>query len=68
MFFVISIKASSPIYFSLRLYRIFGFITGTVLELYGHNFGVALSIPVGLFENSLSKWLIVKGFTFSKKV
>ena len=44
------------------------FITGTVLELYGHNFGLALSIPGGLFEISLSIWLIVKGFTFSKKV
>lgn len=44
------------------------FITGTVLELYGHNLGVALSIPGGLFEISLSIWLIVKGFTFSKKV
>ena len=44
------------------------FIAGTVLELFGNNIGVVLSIPGGLFEISLSIWLIVKGFYFSKEV
>jgi hypothetical protein len=39
------------------------FILGTCLELFGHPVGVLLSIPGGLFEISLSLWLIVKGFS-----
>lgn len=38
------------------------FISGTILELFGNNIGVQLSIPGGLFEIFLSVWLIVKGF------
>ena len=41
------------------------FIAGTILELFGYNVGVILSIPGGLFEISLSIWLIVKGFSSS---
>ena len=41
------------------------FISGTILELFGYNVGVILSIPGGLFEISLSIWLIVKGFSSS---
>ncbi|MBR9923149.1 MAG: DUF4386 domain-containing protein [Bacteroidetes bacterium] len=38
------------------------FIGGTVSELFGYPIGVQLSLPGGLFEISLSIWLIVKGF------
>jgi len=38
------------------------FIAGTQLELFGYPFGVMLSLPGGLFEITLSVWLIVKGF------
>jgi hypothetical protein len=43
------------------------FIAGTILELFSYNVGVLLSIPGGLFEISLSVWLIIKGFKVSKK-
>ena len=42
------------------------FIAGTVSELFGYLIGVQLAIPGGLFEISLSIWLIVKGFRFSE--
>ena len=42
------------------------FISGTVLELFGYNIGVQLAIPGGLFEISLSIWLIIKGFKESE--
>jgi hypothetical protein len=42
------------------------FIFGTILELFGYNVGVLLSIPGGLFEITLSMWLIIKGFNVSK--
>lgn len=38
------------------------FISGCVLELFGLPYSLACSIPGGLFEISLSTWLIVKGF------
>ncbi|MCB9320484.1 MAG: DUF4386 domain-containing protein [Lewinellaceae bacterium] len=38
------------------------FIAGTIFELFGQNIGVQLAIPGGLFEVSLSIWLILKGF------
>ena len=41
------------------------FISGMILELFGNNVGVILSIPGGLFELFLSLWLIVKGFNSS---
>lgn len=41
------------------------FIAGTIFELFGINIGVYLSIPGGLFEISLSVWLIVKSFSSS---
>ncbi len=41
------------------------FIAGTIAELFGHRIGVLLSIPGGLFEISLSIWLIGKGFNAS---
>lgn len=44
------------------------FITGTILELFGYEVGVLLSIPGGLFEVSLSVWLIIKGFNVSKLI
>tara|TARA_R110001632_G_scaffold65_10_gene276 strand:+ start:1777 stop:2460 length:684 start_codon:yes stop_codon:yes gene_type:complete len=43
------------------------FIAGTILELFGYEVGVLLSIPGGLFEISISIWLIIKGFKVSKK-
>jgi hypothetical protein len=42
------------------------FISGTILELFGNNVGVQLAIPGGLFEITLSIWLIVKGFNVSR--
>lgn len=44
------------------------FITGTILELFGINYGVQLAIPGGLFEIVLSIWLIIKGFNTSKTI
>ena len=41
------------------------FISGTILELFGFPWGVQLAIPGGLFEISLSIWLIIKGFRAS---
>ena len=38
------------------------FVSGTILELFGYPVGVYLSLPGGLFELSLSVWLIAKGF------
>ncbi len=38
------------------------FIIGTLFELMGNSVGLFLSIPGGLFEISLSIWLIIKGF------
>lgn len=38
------------------------FISGTILELFGYNIGVLLSMPGGLFEIALSLWLIFRGF------
>ena len=38
------------------------FIAGTIAELFGIKIGVLFSIPGGLFEITLSIWLIVKGF------
>jgi hypothetical protein len=42
------------------------FISGTIFELFGHNIGVLLSIPGGLFEIYLSILLIIKGFNVPK--
>ncbi|MCB0099849.1 MAG: DUF4386 domain-containing protein [Caldilineaceae bacterium] len=41
------------------------FISGTILELFGFPVGVLLALPGGLFELSLSVWLIAKGFNSS---
>ncbi len=41
------------------------FISGTILELYGYSVGVLLAIVGGLFEITLSIWLIIKGFNTS---
>lgn len=41
------------------------FVSGTILEIFGYPVGVLLSIPGGLFELSLSAWLIAKGFNSS---
>jgi hypothetical protein len=44
------------------------FVSGNLLELFGFSVGVLLSIPGGLFEISLSLWLIVRGFRASPVV
>ena len=55
-----------------RLFPIWGcigylvFMTGTVAEMFGYPIGVMLSAPGGLFEVSLSLWLIFKGFNTPK--
>ena len=41
------------------------FVAGTILELFGYPVGVLLALPGGLFELSLSGWLIAKGFNSS---
>ena len=52
-----------------RLFSIWGFfgyiifMIGTTAEMFGFPFGTMLSGPGGLFEVSLSLWLIIKGFT-----
>ena len=38
------------------------FLAGAILEILGHNVGVALSIPGGLFEIAFGVLLIAKGF------
>jgi len=38
------------------------FMIGTIAELFGYPIGVMLSLTGGLFELTLSGWLIVKGF------
>jgi hypothetical protein len=38
------------------------FLAGALLEILGHNVGVALSIPGGLFEIAFGALLIAKGF------
>ena len=38
------------------------FLAGAILEIPGHNAGVALSIPGGLFEIAFGVLLIAKGF------
>lgn len=51
-----------------RVFSIWGFIgyavffAGTIFELFGISVGVMLALPGGLFELSLSIWLIFKGF------
>lgn len=56
-----------------RFFSIWGFvgytifISGTILELFGYEVGVILSIPGGLFEISLSIWLIINGFNAAEK-
>lgn len=42
------------------------FVAGTILEICGYPVGVQLALPGGLFELSLSVWLIAKGFTVEK--
>jgi hypothetical protein len=44
------------------------FIAGTISELFSSNIGVQLSIPGGLFEITLSIWLIIKGFKESELI
>jgi len=41
------------------------FVSGTILEIFGYPVGVLLALPGGLFELSLSVWLIAKGFNSS---
>jgi len=54
-----------------RVFSVWGFvgyavfIAGTIFELFGSSVGVMLAIPGGLFEVSLSLWLIFKGFNSS---
>ena len=54
-----------------RVFSVWGFvgyavfIAGTIFELFGSSVGVMLAIPGGLFELSLSLWLIFKGFNSS---
>lgn len=38
------------------------FMAGTTAEMFGHGIGTMLALPGGLFELSLSVWLIFRGF------
>ncbi|WP_346861207.1 DUF4386 domain-containing protein [uncultured Draconibacterium sp.] len=61
--YLLSISKLVPRVFSIwGLLGYLVFIAGTISELFGYNIGVHLAIPGGLFEISLSIWLIVKGF------
>ena len=40
------------------------FISGTIMELFGLGYGVELALPGGLFEITLSIWLIFKGLRY----
>lgn len=57
-----------------RVFSVWGFIgyiifmVGTISELFGSGVGVMLAMPGGLFEISLSLWLIFKGFNASAMV
>lgn len=42
------------------------FLAGAMLEVLGHNVGVALSIPGGIFEIAFGALLIAKGFPWSR--
>lgn len=44
------------------------FMIGTTAEMFGYDIGVMLALPGGLFELSLSLWLIVKGFNLPENV
>ncbi|MBL6427623.1 MAG: DUF4386 domain-containing protein [Maritimibacter sp.] len=44
------------------------FMGGTIAEMFGYGIGVMLALPGGLFELSLSFWLIFKGFNLPKTV
>jgi hypothetical protein len=44
------------------------FISGTILELFGYPIGVQLAMPGGLFEITLSIWLIARGFKESQLI
>ena len=49
----------------LAIYGLAGyaiFLVGAILEILGHNVGVALSIPGGVFEIAFGVLLIAKGF------
>ncbi len=49
----------------LLLFGAFGyvvFVFGTTAEIFGFSIGTILSLPGGLFEISLSIWLLTKGF------
>jgi hypothetical protein len=41
------------------------FLTGAMLEILGHNAGMALSLPCGLFEIAFGALLIAQGFPAS---
>ena len=44
------------------------FMTGTTAEMFGYEIGVMLALPGGLFELSLSLWLIFKGFQLPNSI
>ena len=46
--------------YGLAAYAVF--LAGAILEILGHNVGVALSIPGGLFEIAFGVLLLAKGF------
>ena len=41
------------------------YLTGGLLEIFGYNLGLILSLPMGFNEIFLGVWLIVKGFNSS---
>ncbi|MCP5036829.1 MAG: DUF4386 domain-containing protein, partial [Rhodobacteraceae bacterium] len=55
-----------------RLFAVWGFLgyvifmAGSTSEIFGYAVGIIPAIPGGLFEISLSLWLIFKGFTLPK--
>ncbi len=62
-------SACAPVW--LLIFGITGyvvFITGCLLELFGYQYGVLLSVPGGLFEIIFSIRMIVKGLAPSSKI
>ena len=57
-----------------RFFAVWGFVgylifmAGTILEIFGHKYGLLLNMPGGLFELSLSGWLMIKGFATGNEI
>jgi hypothetical protein len=70
LFFCFHLFKSKLIPRLLSLWAFFGYALlafGSIAELYGHEIGLILCIPGGLFEMVLPFWLFIKGFNVDIK-